>query len=83
MCDPGSTKHVPFYCVQRRGHWRKEHLDAMGADPAHDPAAPGGGGAVAMTTAAAPAAGKGEGKARLFTGAPSTSPIDIAAHSAP
>lgn len=55
----------------------------MGADPAHDPAAPGGGGAVALTTAAAPPAGKGEGKARLFTGAPSTSPIDIAAHSAP
>ncbi|KAK9839475.1 hypothetical protein WJX81_004373 [Elliptochloris bilobata] len=76
-----------FIMRKRRGHWRKAHLDAAGVDPAHDPAAPGAGGAVALSTAGAAQGrtpdGKGEGKARLFTGAPSTSAIDIAAHSAP
>ena len=74
--------------VQRRGHWRKAHLDAAaGVDPAHDPSAPGGG-AIALSNAGASAqgkspGGKGEGKARLFTGAPSATTVDIEAHSAP
>ena len=55
-------------------------------DPAHDPAAPAGG-AVALSTAKSGAAksgaGAGEGKARLFTGAPSAHTVDIEAHSAP
>ncbi len=65
--------------AQRRGHWRKAHLDAAGVDPEHDPAAPPAG-AVALSTAKA---GAGDGKARLFTGAPSSNTVDIAAHSAP